>query len=234
MHYPTNDNSKLAALVGLAALAGGTALAADRATVGAFFMDDFSSAALSPAWDQKYEPTQFTLEDGQLVGRQLNPNHGATIRVDIDKTADFVFAFDAKFSGKSSFNAVIDDPDARKVTWAGHVARFSVRRNSINLSDDLSGTFKLEHRAMSNAERKVASAPHNVSLSPPAPLNDGAWHAYRMEVRGKTGVLYLDGEKLGELTSKGFDHPGKMRFGFTVNARGGGDVRFDNVLIKPL
>ena len=209
----------------------GASFAAEGEPVGASYVDQFFGSELSSAWVQGYEPVQFWVEDGHLVGRQLNPKHGATIRVFIDKTADIVFTFDAKFSGKSQFNAVMGDPDSKDYTWAGHVARFSVRAKSINLSDDIEGFMKLEHRAMPKEERAAAAAPHRSDFKTAAPLNDGQWHNYRMETRGETATLWLDGELLGELTSPGFAHPGKTRFGFTVD---GEEVQFDNVVVAPL
>lgn len=220
------------AALGVAAFAASATIAAEGDPVGPAYADDFSAAKLSKAWVQNYDVPQFTAENGVMVGRQINPKHGATVRVFIDKTADVVFAFDAKFSGNSGFNAVIGDPDSKKYTWAGHLARFSVRKNSINLSDDVEGFMKLEHRNMSKEDRDAAAAPHRMDMKPPAPLNDGEWHSYRLEIRGETATLFLDGTKLGELTSDGFDHPGKTRFGFTVN--GGAEIHFDNLEIAPL
>ena len=222
---------KAACAASIAAALAGTAYAMEGEPVGASYVDFFSGAALSEAWEQGYEPVQFAVENGHLVGRQVNPKHGATIRVFVDKTTDVVFAFEAKFSGKSNFNAVMGDPDSKDYTWAGHLARFSVRANTINLSDDVEGFMKLEHRALPKDQRDAASAAHRTDFKPSAPLNDGAWHSYRMETHGETAKLYVDGELLGELTSPGFKHPGKTRFGFTVN---GEEVRFDNVVVAPL
>ena len=218
-----------ASLAGL--LFAGSAIAADGIPVGPSFSDEFSGDELSDAWVQSYDVPQFTVEDGTMVGRQLNPKHGATLRVFIDKTADVVFAFDAKFSGKSNFNAVIGDPDSRDYTWAGHLARFSVRGNDITVSDDVEGFMKLQHRSLPKEERAAASAPHRTSVKPIQPLNDGEWHSYRFEIHGETAKLFVDDEMLVEFTSDGFDHPGKTRFGFTVN--GTDAIYFDNVEIAP-
>lgn len=206
-------------------------LAKDGQPVGASYVDQFFGTQLNSAWVQGYQPVQFAVEDGNLVGRQLNPKHGATIRVFVDKTDDMVFTFDAKVSGKSTFNAVIGDPDSNNYTWAGHVARISVRAKSINLSDDIEGFMKLDHRKLPKEARDAASAAHRKDLKLAAPLNDGQWHNYRMETRGQTARVWLDGQMVGELTSPGFAHPGKTRFGFTVD---GEEVRFDNVVVAPL
>ena len=220
------------AFAGAAGMLATAALAIDGEPVGPQFSDDFSAGKLSSAWVQSYKEPQFVAENGTMVGRQINPDHGATVRVFINKTANVSFAFDAKFTGKGGFNAVIGDPDSANYTHAGHLARFSVRPKGINLSDDVEGFMKIAHRDLPKAERDAAAAPHRTDFKTEGALNDGEWHNYRLEIRGETATLWVDGKKLGELTSDGFDHPGKTRFGFTVN--GGDAIHFDNVEIAPL
>ena len=189
--------------------------------------DSFSERTLAGHWWQRYERPQFRAWNGVLVGGQINPDHGATIRTDLE-FSDVVLEFDAKFMGASGFNFVIDDKNATDVTHAGHVARLTVRPSYVQISDDITGKYKLEHRAMPPAEREAASEGTTVTYRPNSPLDDGEWHNYRLQIIGDNARLYHNGEAVAWLSSPGFAHPTKTNFGFTVN---GGDMHFDNVRV---
>ena len=193
--------------------------------------DQFVHGLNSDRWVQHYKPAQFTSEDQVLIGRRLNPGHGATLRTFVPKTRDVVFEFDAQFSGASNWGAVMGDPDGTDVSHAGHIVRINVGPDKITLSDDRMGQFNHAIRALPQEDQDAKTAATKESFAPVAKLNDGKWHHYRLETRGDVASLFVDSELVMSFASPGFAYPGKQRFGFNV---GKGEAQFDNVLIAPL
>lgn len=193
--------------------------------------EQFKYGLNATLWKQHFKPAQFVSEDQLLIGRRLDPGHGATLRTFVPKHRDVMFEFDARYSGDARWGAVIGDPDAKDMVHAGHNVRINVNPADIHFSDDRMGQFNLAYRQLPAAERDKKIAGTKQIITPAKPLNDGQWHHYRIETRGEIGRLFIDGELVKEFASPGFAHDGKQRYGFNI---GHGQAEFDNVLIAPL
>ena len=55
-------------------------------------------------------PDAWQIQDGVLIGKQTNPEHGAVFRKEL-QFDDIDIEIDFRFSGGSRFNFVIDDKD---------------------------------------------------------------------------------------------------------------------------
>lgn len=187
--------------------------------------DDFSSNSIGSIWTAPGEWKQFSVEDGVLKGKQLNPKHGATIRAAID-FSDIVFEFDMKFVGTDRFNFVIDDTRAKHITHAGHVSRVSFTRKGLNVSDDVEGKFNLAYRKLSEAKRaeKIKGTSTNGKFE--TALNEGQWYHTKITIIGTVMSAYVDGKLIASVDSPGIAYKTKNLFGFTVNNAG---MEFDNV-----
>jgi hypothetical protein len=172
----------------------------------------------------------WTVVDGVLVGQQLNPGHGAIIRLFRDFT-NLDMEFDFRFNGGTRCNFVVDDQNYQPV-HAGHICRLSISPNSIKVADDKTGAMDLnirtqrqdqtlpkDQRTALDAYLKTKEA--NAKLD----LKIGQWYKLRVVIDGDVMTAYLDGKQVTTLRSPGFAHPTKNKFGSTVN---GSTTEFDN------
>jgi hypothetical protein len=199
------------------------------------FNDDFESRSeigenyttargMADAW---------SVVDGVLIGKQTNDDHGAVIRTELD-FSDVDIQFDFRFSGGKSFNFVIDDKNDKSV-HAGHVARVSIFRKRLNISDDKTGGMNLEVRKMRNDKnlseedaKSLAEILKRTQSAVKIDLHPGDWHTLRIRMKGNIMKAFLDDEMVTSLRSPGFAHPTKTKLGFTVN---GSTIDFDNFRI---
>ena len=118
-------------------------------------IDYFNRADIAP-WVSGYEPVQFTIEDGVLVGRQLNPGHSATCRADI-AVRDVRIAFDFKFAGATQFNVNLNDSNAKDIAHFGHIARIMVRPGRVTIADDRDGSQNLALRQLPEFQKLIST-----------------------------------------------------------------------------
>jgi len=202
------------------------------------FADDFNDRkALGDIYaTSKSRNGAWVIEDGVLVGKQTESDHGAVIRtefpfqnVDID--------FDFKIQGGKSFNFVIDDKHETSV-HAGHICRVSVFRNRINLGDDKTGNMNLEVRKQRQADelseaqqKQLRDLLNRTQKSVKVPDLSDSWHHLRIRIDQDIMSVFLDTKLLATLTSPGLSHPTKNKLGFTVI---GEAFAFDNLVIRKL
>lgn len=84
----------------------------------------------------------WTIEDGSLIGRQVNDNHGVVIRRNHD-FADIDLEIDFRFSGGTRFNFVLDDINEKSV-HSSHICRVSISPKQLYVRDDKTGSMNLE------------------------------------------------------------------------------------------
>ncbi len=132
---------------------------------------------------------------------------------------------------KFNFN----DPAAKKVTWAGHIAGIEVKPGKITIQDHITGIFDLKLREMrksKDAVKKKEAAKilktRQKSFTTKVSLNE--WHKIAIIFQGAKVEVNLDGEKIGEFTSKGLDHNVKQNLAFAVS----GIVEVDDLKIYSL
>lgn len=175
----------------------------------------------------------WTVVDGVLVGKQLNPGHGATIR-HLRDFRNLDVEFDFRFNGGTRWNFVVDDQNDKSV-HAGHICRLSISPSSIKVADDKTGSMDLKIRAqrqnenLSATEKKkldtfLETKQANAKLN----LKKGEWYKLRVVIDGDLMSASIDGKLVTSLRSPGIAHPTKTKFGFTVN---GSTTEFDNLKI---
>lgn len=199
------------------------------------FADDFTGRAEVGSNYVTHEQWKgdWTVVDGVLVGKQLNPGHGATIRL-MREFRNLDMEFDFRFNGGTRWNFVVDDQNYAHV-HAGHICRLSISPNFIKIADDKTGSMDLnirnqrQDKNLPEDQREALDAfletkQANAQLD----LKKGQWYSLRVTIEDDVMSAYIDGEKVTTLRSPGFAHPIKNKFGFTVN---GSDTEFDNIKI---
>ena len=199
------------------------------------FSDDFtgrSEAGANYATHAEWKG-DWTVVDDVLVGKQINPGHGATIRL-MREFRNLDMEFDFRFNGGTRWNFVVDDQNYKPV-HAGHICRLSISPNSIKVADDKTGSMDLnirnqrQDKNLPEDQRKALDALlETKQASSDLDLKKGQWYNLRVTIEDDVMSAYIDGEKVTSLRSPGFAHPIKNKFGFTVN---GSDTEFDNIKI---
>jgi len=213
-------------VVGLSALAVTAHAAPDKVILS----EDFSGKEINARYAQEYQPAQFTLENGVLVGQQLNPAHSAVFRTDLAFVQGQI-EFDAMFRGARSFNINLNHTGARDIAHFGHIARVSVSRDQVRLIDDREGNSNLKFRALPKEDRQAAIKPFNQAVKLDKPLEEGRWYRIAFEIRGETARLLIDGKEAASMTSPGFGHPMKDQLALNVAGEPGGYMYFDNLKV---
>lgn len=193
--------------------------------------DGFERGDIAP-WHTRFRPIQFTISDGELVGKQLDPGHVATIHREMSPTGDLRYEFDAKFAGATALGANVGDDTIKDIVHFGHVANFNLKPGSIRLQDDVTGwADKTRFHHLPPKERAEATKSTRVSASLAAPVEAGEWHHYTFEFRGDTARVLIDGIEVIRHTSPGFAHPAKNRVSLSV---ADGPMHFDNLKVTAL
>ncbi|MEW4565526.1 family 16 glycoside hydrolase [Bremerella sp. JC770] len=202
------------------------------------FSDDFENrSSLGDAYaTAKSKNGAWVIQEGVLVGKQTESDHGAVIRTEFPFN-NVEIDFDFRIQGGKSFNFVIDDKHEKSV-HAGHICRVSVLPNRITLGDDKTGSMNLEVRKqrqsndLSAAQRKQLQErlQHTQKRVAVPDLSD-TWHHLRIRLDNDVMSLFLDAQPVATLKSPGLSHPTKNKLGFTVI---GESFAFDNLVIRKL
>lgn len=199
------------------------------------FSDSYSDReAIGPNYVSSSEWVgDWTVVDGVLVGKQLNPGHGATIRM-LRNFRNLNVEFDFRFNGGTRWNFVVDDHNDKSV-HAGHICRLSISPHSIKVADDKTGSMDLNIRTQRQNENLSAAQKNELNAfletkqaNAKLNLKKGDWYKLRVVIDGDLMAAYIDGKKVTSLRSPGIAHPTKTKFGFTVN---GSTTEFDNLKI---
>ena len=199
------------------------------------FEDNFEGRSeLGPEYKTALAGSEaWTFADGILVGKQTNDGHGSVMRKILD-FKDIDIEIDIRFNGGTRFNFVIDDENEKSV-HAGHICRVSISPNKMTASDDKTGIYNLDIRAM----RKDANLPKDKKEwlanflkdkndSGTVDMNTGQWYRLRVVINGEFMEAYLDGKRVAGVRSPGIAHSTKTKFGMTVN---GSTIDFDNLKV---
>lgn len=226
--------SRSFALLTLGLSLSGSALA-DHHKRDVIFSDDFTgrSEAGSHYVTHAEWKGDWTIVDDVLVGTQVNPGHGATIRM-LREFSNLDVEFDFRFNGGTRWNFVVDDHNYKPV-HAGHICRLSISPKSLKIADDKTGQMDLNVRNQRQNENLPANQRNALDAlletkqaNAELDLKKGQWYKLRVVIQDDTMSAFLDGKLVTSLRSPGFAHPTKTKFGFTVN---GSTTEFDNLKI---
>ena len=222
---------RLSTALACAGLSATTAFAGD--TPGALIMDEnFNRTDIAP-WKSQYKPVQFVIQDGVLVGQQLNPDHSAVINTDILLT-DARIDIDVKFEGAKQLNLLVNDMTVKDITHAGHIARVHLRRDNVFVSDDLTGRFNLKLADLPKEEKDAAIEGTWSRVKFGEELEEGRWYHLTFTIKGDFAGVSIDGTKVAELRSAGLAHARKDKIALNVLGEPGQFVHFDNLKVTGL
>ena len=169
---------------------------------------------------------QADLKDGTLVITQAEgANHSVSVRHDTpfdDGVIKLRFQVFDRRGLKFNFN----DPAAKKVTWAGHIARVVVAPKSVTIQDDKTGVFELGVRTKrkdknlpedEKAELAKFLATKSVKLE--APIKPKQWHEMTIVNVGPKFEVYIDDNSVGSFSSEGLDHKVKQNIALGVSGK---------------
>jgi hypothetical protein len=177
------------------------------------------------------------LKDGTLVITQAeDANHSVSVRHDTpfdDGVIKLRFQVFDKKGLKFNFN----DPKAKEVTWAGHIARVVVAPNSVTIQDDKTGVFELGVRAKrknkdlgKEEKAELAKFLKTKSVRLKAPIKKQRWHEMTIVNVGPKLEVYIDDQSVGSFSSEGLDHKVKQNIALGV----GGKVVVDDLRVWSL
>jgi len=159
-------------------------------------------------------------------------DHGVSMRHD----APFhngIIASRFKITDAKGIKFNFNDPAAKKLTWAGHIAGIVVTPNKITIEDHITGKFELKLREMKKDPKKKKEAAKILKekqKSFKADVDLNKWHEIVIIFQGEKTSVYLNDTKVGEFSSKGLDHGVKQNLAFAVS----GTVEVDDLKIYSL
>lgn len=211
------------------------------------FADDFNRVEKD---DSKEELGKewVTNSKSRAKGQKQCDLTGETVKISMAKVADhgvsmrhdapfhngiIVSRFKITDSKGIKFN--FNDPAAKKVTWAGHIAGIEVKPNKVTIQDHITGIFDLKLREMrksKDAAKKKEAAKilkgKQKSFSTKVSLNE--WHDIIIVFQGPKVEAYIDSKKIGGFSSVGLNHGVKQNLAFAIS----GSVEVDDLKIYSL
>lgn len=132
-----------------------------------------------------------------------------------------------------SFN--FNDPAAKKVTWAGHIAGINLKPGKLTIEDHITGKFDLKIREMRQGKdaakkkeaAKILKEKQKVFKSN---ISVDKWYEIAIVFQGAKASVFIDGNKAGEFESEGLNHKVKQNIAFAVS----GTVEIDYLKIYTL
>ena len=209
------------------------------------FSDDFNRTEegdkvedLGNGWESSTEDgNRADLQDDELViTKGAAANHSLSVK-HVNPFDDGVVKFRFQLFDKQGLKVNFNDKKAKKVTWAGHIARVVVQPNSVTIRDDITGVFDLKIRAKrqdKNLDTKEAAKLKKFLKTKQAvfktPIKLKTWYELTIVNIGPKVEVYVDGKSVGSFSSEGLDHKVKRDFAFGVS----GKVTIDDVQVWSL
>ena len=209
------------------------------------FSDDFNRTqegdtveVLGNGWESSTKDgNRADLQDDVLIiTKGEAADHSLSVK-HVNPFDDGVVKFRFQLFDKQGLKVNFNDKKAKKVTWAGHIARVVVQPNSITIRDDITGVFDLKNRAKrqnKNLDPKEAAKLKKLLKTKQAvfktPIKLETWYELTIVNVGPKVEVYVDGKSVGSFSSEGLDHKVKRDFAFGVS----GKVAVDDVQVWSL
>ncbi|MFK7822438.1 MAG: sulfatase-like hydrolase/transferase [Planctomycetaceae bacterium] len=162
---------------------------------------------------------QADLKDGYLnIKMAAVADHGVSIKHDAPFD-DGVVKVRFRIHDQKGIGFNFNDPKC-KVSHAGHICAFQVKPNRVMFRDGKTGIFDLNTR-----KKKLAGAPKKEidKLTKgkfryvKRKTSKSEWHEAVILIEGDTMKVWIDGKKVGALSSEGIDHNVKQNMAFAVS-----------------
>jgi hypothetical protein len=145
----------------------------------------------SPTDDSRTAPTSWRVEDGILIGESDAALNESYLWTDASY-GDFVLEFDVRWSGDIDSGVMLREPQIQ--------LQLGVSRS---LQRDMSGSFYV---AADRGYPEAGRAPEAARLLRPA----GAWNTFRLEARGDTFAVWINGQPAARYTDARFPAAGPL------------------------
>ena len=171
---------------------------------------------------------------------------GGTVKITMAKVADHgvsmrhdapfhngIIVCRFKFSDSKGIKFNFNDPAAKKITWAGHIAGIDVRPSKITIEDHITGKFDLKIREMRKdpkRKKEAAKILKDKQKSFSAKVDANKWHDIIIVFQGPKVVTYINSKKIGEFSSEGLNHKVKQNLAFAISS----SVEVDDLKIYSL
>jgi hypothetical protein len=155
--------------------------------------------------------------DGVLVGENDETLTGNVLHTE-KSYKDFVIELEARWTGEIDSGIMLRKPELQ--------LQFGISRS---LKKDMSGSFYLAR----SASQKVASYPDaGQSKNADKLLKPGEWNRFRLEARGNTFTVWINGEQTVKFDVLGYD--GAAPLGLQIHPKLKMKVEFRNIRAKAL
>lgn len=188
---------------GLVAVASAVAGSAEKASVA--LQPIFNGKDLS-GWNVPSPNPFWRVENGVLIGTNDEKLTGSMLRTK-KAYGDFVLEFDARWNGEIDSGVMFREPELQ--------LQIGVSRS---LKRDLTGSFYV---------RKIGYPESGQAKNIKAVLKPGDWNAFRLEARGSTFTVWINGRKVSTYIDKKFPGPGPL--GLQIHANLEMTVEFRNI-----
>lgn len=161
---------------------------------------------------------QVDLADGAMhIYRHKVADHGVSVVHDLS-FKDVTITMRFKIGSGNELGINIADMNEKSV-HAGHLCVAKIRPNKVMLADLKTGRMKKEIRERSKAkqlsadDRKlIKSKEKSIDVN----LSKNTWHDLKVQIKGETLTVSIDGQTIGDFQSPGIGHPTKSRLRLAV------------------
>lgn len=178
---------------------------------------------LGPGWETNSRgrangQKQADLKDGHLIITRADiAEHSVTIKHK-HSVDDAILQVRFRMPNAKGFSLLFCDRECKEVV-AGHICHVKLKPGSITLYDDKLGIYSkaIKEKKLSGASKKeIARLTKPFIAKFNAPLKVNHWHEATIVIIADRMTVYIDGNRSGELTSKGIDHTPKLHFAIGV------------------
>ncbi|MGI9472734.1 MAG: family 16 glycoside hydrolase [Rubripirellula sp.] len=161
---------------------------------------------------------QVDLKDGALhIKRHEVADHGVSVVQDV-KFRDCVIELRFQLGKTDDLGINIADMQEKSV-HAGHLCVARIRLNRVEITDLKTGRMNLqvrESRKSGSPSEAVQELVKKKSKFFDVDLSENEWHDLRVQIKGDTMSVAIDGESVGAFQSPGVAHPTKRRLRLAV------------------
>ena len=157
-------------------------------------------------------------DDALTITMAKVADHGVSIKHDAPFD-DGVVRVRFRMHDKKGISFNFNDPKC-KVSHAGHICAFGVKPHTVMFRDGKTGIFdkKIREKRLAGAAKKeIQKLTRGKFRYAKVKLETGKWYEATILIQGDTMTGWIDGKKIGQLSSAGIDHAVKQNMAFAVS-----------------